>query len=424
MSSYPTIDALHAEIALLRQRVADLEASERALQNIVQTTFDQIEPVVYIRDPEGCFTLVNAAHARVLGRQRADILGKKDSDLFPREIWEGFRVNDRIVAETHQVIAQEEALPFEDGLHTFLSLKFPILDEAGALIATGGISTDITRQKRSDAALRESQSLLQAILDHSPIVIFAKDTEGRYILISSEGARRLGGIPRDILGKNDHELMPRSLADPIRADEMRVAETGITEEMETVILQDDGPHTYLTTKFPLRNAAGEIYAVCGVAQDITRIKLAEGERSRMREELIEAQEFAIRELSTPLIPIAEGVVAMPLLGTIDEARARQIVDTLLAGVAQQRASIVILDVTGVQHVDQRTIGAIVQVSKAVRLLGAEVVLTGIQPQMARTLVALDLKLECIITLSTLQSGIELALARRRPAGGPRQHPHH
>ena len=145
MSSFPTIDAMQAENALLRQRIAELETSERALRNIIQTTLDRLEPVIYIRDAEGTFTLVNEAHAQVLKRQRHDILGKKDSDLFPREVWEGFRVNDRIVAETRKVVAEEETLPFDDGIHTFLSLKFPIIDESGALIATGGISTDITR---------------------------------------------------------------------------------------------------------------------------------------------------------------------------------------------------------------------------------------------------------------------------------------
>jgi rsbT co-antagonist protein RsbR len=412
MSSDTRIDTMEAENALLRRRVADLEASERALRTIVQTTFDHLESVIYIRDAEGTFTFVNTAHAVVLGRPRDEILGKKDSDLFPREVWEGFRVNDRLVAETGKVIAEEELLPFDDGVHTYRSLKFPIVDESGALIATGGISTDITRQKRAEAALLESRSLLQAVLDNSPAVVYAKDREGRYILISSEGARQLGRTQSDILGKRDHDLMPGPLADAIRAGEQRIAETGILEEIEDVIPQNDGPHTYLNTKFPLRDAAGEIYAVCGIATDITKIKLAEEERSRMREEIIQAQEYAIRELSTPLIPIAEGVVAMPILGMIDELRAKQIIDTLLTGVTQKRASIVILDVTGVQHMDTRITSALVQATQAVRLLGAEVVLTGVQPQMARALVAFDIKLDRMTTLATLQSGIEFALARR------------
>lgn len=412
MSSFPTIDAMQVENALLRQRIAELETSERALRNIVQTTLDRLEAVIYIRDTEGTFTLVNEAHAQVLKRQRHDILGKKDSDLFPREVWEGFRVNDRIVAETRKVIAEEEVLPFDDGIHTFLSLKFPIIDESGALIATGGISTDITRQKRAEAALRESQSLLQAILDHSSMVVYAKDKEGRYILISSEGARQLGRTQSEIIGKRDHDLMPGPLADAIRADERRITETGTTEENEDVIPQDDGPHTYLSTRFPLRDDAGEIYAICGVATDITKLKLAEEERSQMREEIIQVQELAIRELSTPLFPIAEGVVAMPLLGMIDETCVKQILDTLLAGVEQRQASIVILDVTGVKHMDGQVTNVLVQATKAIRLLGAEVVLTGVQPQMARTLVELDLKLDRMITLATLQSGIEFALARR------------
>jgi rsbT co-antagonist protein RsbR len=412
MSSYPTIDALQTENALLRRRVAELEASERTLRSIFQTTLDRLDPVIYIRDPEGVFTLVNEAHTQLLKRHRDDILGKKSSDLFPREAWEGFQVNDRIVAETLAMIVEEEIIPFDDGIHTFLSRKFPILDESGALIAMGGVSMDITQQKRAEAALHESQSVLQAVLDNSTMAFFAKDMEGRYILISNEGARWLGRAQREIIGKSDHDLMQAPMADAIRTGERRVAETGVLEEVESVVPQDDGPHTYLTTKFPLRNAAGEIYAVCGIAKDITKIKLEEEERSRLREELIRAQEFSIRELSTPLIPIAEGVVAMPLLGTIDDARAQQIIDTLLTGVAEKHASIVILDVTGVQHADTRITNALLQATRAVRLLGAEVVLTGVQPQMAQRLVSFDAKLDRMIILATLQSGIEFALARR------------
>lgn len=131
--------------------------------------------------------------------------------------------------------------------------------------------------------------------------------------------------------------------------------------------------------------------------------------ARMRAE--RAQEATLRALSTPLLPIARGVVVMPLVGAINEKRAEQVLEILLQGIVAHRASMVILDVTGVLVVDAQVAGALVMAARAVRLLGAQVVLTGIQPTTARTLVELGADLGGILVRSTLESGISYALAR-------------
>ena len=135
-------------------------------------------------------------------------------------------------------------------------------------------------------------------------------------------------------------------------------------------------------------------------------------REQMQGQIIEAQAAALRELSTPLIPINDRTVIMPLIGSIDSARATQIVESLLQGVSQMNAGVVILDLTGVPVVDTQVASALLQAARAVRLLGAEVVLTGIRPEIAQTLVSLGISLGDVVTLSNLQSGIERALNRR------------
>jgi rsbT co-antagonist protein RsbR len=128
-----------------------------------------------------------------------------------------------------------------------------------------------------------------------------------------------------------------------------------------------------------------------------------------REEVITAQKEALRELSTPIIPISDTVMIMPLIGTIDTARAQQVIETLLEGVAASRIRTAIIDITGVLLVDTQVANVLIQAAQAVKLLGAQVVLTGIRPEVSQTLVGLGIELRGIVTQSTLQSGIAYAI---------------
>lgn len=150
------------------------------------------------------------------------------------------------------------------------------------------------------------------------------------------------------------------------------------------------------------------------ARDITERQIAERERAHLQQEIIHMQAARLRELSTPFIPIAEGVVLMPLIGTIDHQRSEQIIDTLLAGITHQRATIAILDITGVPLVDTYVAQSLIRTAQSVKLLGAKIILTGIQPQTAQTLVHLGADLSAITTYGTLQGAIAYAL-RSRPA---------
>jgi ligand-binding sensor protein/anti-anti-sigma regulatory factor len=144
---------------------------------------------------------------------------------------------------------------------------------------------------------------------------------------------------------------------------------------------------------------------------IEEAQRAEQERVRLHAQVVEAQQAAIRELSTPLLPLADRVVALPLVGSIDSTRAQAVMETLLEGVAHYRAEFAIVDITGVSVVDTQVAQALVNAARAVRLLGAQVVLTGIGPALAQTLVHLGADLSDIITRGNLQAGIAYALDR-------------
>ncbi|AUX23236.1 serine/threonine protein kinase [Sorangium cellulosum] len=138
---------------------------------------------------------------------------------------------------------------------------------------------------------------------------------------------------------------------------------------------------------------------------------AEQDRLALQEEVIRFQREKISELSTPLVPITRDVMVMPLIGTLDEERAQEVLETLLAGATRTGARVVIIDVTGIKEVDQRVANALISAANALRLLGAQAVLTGIRGEVARALVGLDVDLERIVIRGTLQSGIAYAVRR-------------
>ncbi|HEY0133920.1 MAG TPA: STAS domain-containing protein, partial [Nannocystis sp.] len=116
--------------------------------------------------------------------------------------------------------------------------------------------------------------------------------------------------------------------------------------------------------------------------------------------------------STPLLPVADGVIVLPLIGSLDPDRAEQVMQALLAGVVEHRATTAILDITGLQTVDTAAAEALMRTARAIRLLGAEAIVTGVRPAVAQTLVALGTELGGLVVLGDLKAGIRHALARR------------
>jgi len=131
----------------------------------------------------------------------------------------------------------------------------------------------------------------------------------------------------------------------------------------------------------------------------------------------------VEELSTPVIPIFEDTVALPLVGSIDSHRAQRITRSLLEGISQRRTKIAIIDITGVPAVDTAVVNSLMQTVRAAELMGCQVVLTGIRPEIAQTLVTLGVDLGKVVTLRNLQSGIEYAAARHQlPFGAMESRP--
>jgi rsbT co-antagonist protein RsbR len=284
-----------------------------------------------------------------------------------------------------------------------------VRNEQGDITHYHGYILDITEQKQTEQLMIENQHLLQNVLDNLPAAVYVKDVQHRMLLINRVAASMLSLSPEETIGKTNEEILPAQVAAESNADEQRVLTTGKPLEHETSFPQADGEHTLIVSKFPIYNTAGDIYAVGGISTDITERKRAEAEHAALQAQVIEAQRAALRELSTPLMPITDNILVMPLVGALDSARAQQVMEALLEGIATHQAELAIIDITGVQVVDTQVANALIQTARAVQLLGAHMVLTGISTAMAQTLIQLGADLSAVTTRGTLQSGFAYAM---------------
>jgi two-component system cell cycle sensor histidine kinase/response regulator CckA len=168
--------------AVLLNRVEEkrraAEASLRSGQELLQAVADGSLAVIYVKDLDGKYLLVNRRYEEVFHVRRDEMAGKTDYDLFSKESADAFRAVDRQVATTGAAVEAEEVAPHDDGPHTYFSIKCPLRDSSGKVSAVCGISTDITERKRAEDALRQSDARTRAMIDAALDAIIAMDESG------------------------------------------------------------------------------------------------------------------------------------------------------------------------------------------------------------------------------------------------------
>lgn len=230
--------------------------------------------------------------------------------------------------------------------------------------------------------------------------------------ISIENARLFDGVRK---AKEDVERANARLEAEVaeRTEEIRRANAKLSEtneRLERELSQREAEVERQTQE--LRRANLDMSSAKErLEQELAQREQIERESAALQERVIEAQRARLAELSTPLIPITDNVVVMPLIGTLDRDRASQMLTVALEGAQQHRAAVVIIDVTGIKGIDADVAGTLVGVAGALRLLGTETVLTGIAPQVAYSFVELGVDLGSFVTMSTLQSAMSYALER-------------
>ncbi|GAC1637500.1 MAG: hypothetical protein NVS4B8_02400 [Herpetosiphon sp.] len=265
------------------------------------------------------------------------------------------------------------------------------------------------------AELQHSFDLRERALaaTNSGVVITDMRLPERPIIFCNPAFEQMTGYgPAETLGFNCRFLQGTDRGQP----EIIEIRSALNEGRSTrVILRNyrkDGSLFYNDLSLsPVRDDQGTITHFIGVQNDVTDRRRAEQERARLQEEVIRVQAAALAELSSPLIPLSDQVLVLPLIGSMPSHRAEQVLETLLQGVSSQHARLVIIDITGVPTVDTEVAATLLRATSAVRLLGAGVFLTGVRPDVAQTMVSLGIDFTGIKTFQRLQQGVAYALER-------------
>jgi rsbT co-antagonist protein RsbR len=376
----------------------------------LRALFGQIDAMAWAMDADGTITLSEGAHLAHAGFAPGQLVGQNLLQMYQHDPASLDHFNRALAGETLRNAGDVNGRFIE-------SRVAPFRDEGGEIRGIVGVTIDLTDQHRDQlelaaqtAALREQADLL----DHAHDAILVRRLGDSVITYWNHGAERMHGVTRDAaIGRPIHSVLRGELPAACATIEAELAERGYWEG-ELVYSRADGSELITASRWVLRRGEhGRPDAVLHIDSDITARRQAERAELARQQEIIRAQALAIEELSTPLIPITDEILVMPLIGMMDSARAKQVMTSLLDGLAASRGKFAILDITGVPVVDTAVANALLKAAHAARLLGTEVILTGIRPEVAQTLVAIDAKLGSITTRGTLQSGIKYALGTRR-----------
>ena len=354
---------------------------------------DGVKDPVVILDASDRVVYANSAFAEMVARESLE--GEDFARLAPEAapILARFRSGDLSDPTPLELVG-------DDGSRVLVDARFAASRRPGFMV--GHLSR-----------LATDDQMIRAIVDNIPAIVWLKDLEGRYLHVNPFAAR-LMGMPVDaIQGKLDADLFPPEVVEQWREREARVRERNAPFHAEDSFETAHGKQVYLASVIPIHDASGRLVAYGGISTDISELRRAEEQREEIRIEMIRAQERALQELSSPIVPLWDRVVAVPLIGTIDTVRASVIMQALLEAVAAEPVTVVILDLTGVPVVDSTVAQGLLRSADAVKLLGAEVVVTGIRPEVAQTVVRMGADFSHFTIRRTLKEGLRHALCRVR-----------
>ncbi len=309
----------------LNKQIRERKFAEEALRESeerLQSILDNSTAVVYLKDTQGKYILINSQYETLFHITKAQIIGKTDYDIFPEQMSDALRENDRKVLEEDRPLEFEEIVPQDDGIHIYISIKFPIHEASGIPYGVCGISTDITERKRDEEelkkyreqledlvkerttelqkeiterkvvelALRRERDKIQNILDTAEVILLLLDLEGRIILINRKGCELLGYTEAELVGKNMFfTCLPQPEGREIIFEDFKLITVGDIdrhEYYESPVMTRSGQERLIAwhNSF-IFDEKGQIIGTLSSGEDVT-------ERKQMENELLRSKEVA------------------------------------------------------------------------------------------------------------------------------------
>ena len=424
-----------------------VDLPEGAFRQIV----DAAPQFVYMKNLDNRLVYVNESYARHLGVPIEDAIGKTDFDLHPEPIAKRRSVEDMTVMKSSQGISVVRDYAEQGERYILSGTKSLLVDQAGRPWGMVAIFNDVAQFKLAEEAAARRGRVLEGINRIFRIALQG-ETERTIMANCLEVCEEITDSQFGFVGEVNaaNRLDTLAISNP-GWEACRIPETNATRLISNMEIRGLWARPILTGKGFYTNDPMNHPDSCGVpsehppltaylgvpmkeegrsfgvismgnkpggyddgdleAIESLSVAMVEALRRRRTEQQVAAQAQEILEISTPVVKLWDGIVAAPLIGTLDSQRTNRFMQQFLWAIADSQSPIAIIDITGVPTVDTQTAQHLIECSTATRLLGAEVILTGISPRIAQTLIQLGMELSELKTCATLASGLELALQR-------------
>ncbi|KYF58646.1 hypothetical protein BE08_29550 [Sorangium cellulosum] len=247
--------------------------------------------------------------------------------------------------------------------------------------------------------------MLRALSDNLPVIVWAIDGDGLITHHDGRGLSSLGLKRGQLVGTNLFDVYSST---PDGTESVKQALLGSpTHSLSHTAANNTFWENWMV---PIQDPQGNVESVIGLSLDISEAKRAE-EELRVRLMQIQKQQEVIGKLSTPIIQVWEGVIALPMVGVVDSVRTADVMQKLLDEIVRTGARYAILDLTGVDMVDTQVANHLIRLVRAIQLLGAGGIICGIQPSVAQTIVELGLDLSTMVTRANLKAGIKFCISQ-------------
>jgi PAS domain S-box-containing protein len=363
--------------------------------------------VLELQASAGMYTHTDGAHGRVpVGKFKIGLIAEERQPHLTNAVAGDPRVGDQEWARREGMVAfAGYPLLVEDRLVGVLAMfarRALPEDTMEALASVSNVIAQGIERRRAESEARESAELFGTLANSIPQLAWMADAAGSIFWYNRRWYEYTGTTLEEMRGLGWRKLHHPEEVEQVTRRFQRAVEAGEPWEDTFPLRSRDGEYRrFLSRALPIRDAGGRVVRWFGTNTDVEEQKRAEELLSRLNEE----RERMLEEVSTPVVPVLEGVLVLPLIGTLDSVRTQRATEAALSAVTRQGARACIIDITGARMVDSHAVANLTNLVQALRLVGAEAFVTGVGAHVAQTLVRLGLDMRGLRTYRTLAQAL-------------------